>query len=76
VSEHIEARRKLKEIPSISRFHELLELSTLSPIDKEILRLHYLEHRDFQFIGDSLGYATVTIKRRHAKSLSKLIKLL
>ena len=76
MSEHIEARKKLKEIPSISRFDELLEMSTLSSMDKEILRLHYLEHRDFQFIGDSLGYATVTIKRRHAKAMAKLIKLL
>lgn len=76
MSEHIEARRRLKEIPSITRFEDLLELSTLSSIDKEILRLHYLDHKDFSLIGDTLGYATVTIKRKHAKALSKLIKLL
>lgn len=75
MSDHIDTRRKLKDIPSVSRFDELLEQSTLSDLDKSILRLHYLKHRDFRFIGDLLGYAEVTIKKRHKKALSKLNKL-
>lgn len=43
--------------------------------DKEILRLHYLKGKDFRYIGDTLGYAEVTIKKRHAKALAKLNKL-
>lgn len=71
-SQHIETRRKLQEIPKISRFDELLAMSTISEEDKQILRMHYLECKDFKYIGDILGYAEVTIKKRHIKALKKL----
>lgn len=76
MSDHLNTRRKLKDIPCITRFDDLLAQSTLSDEDKEILRLHYLKNKDFRYIGDMLGYAEVTIKKRHAKALSKLNKLL
>ena len=72
---HIDMRRKLKGIPEVSRFDDLLERSTLTDEDKTILRLHYLKGKDFRYIGDTLGYAEVTIKKRHAKALDKLNKL-
>lgn len=75
MSQHIETRKRLKSIPSISRFDELLEESTLSDLDKEILRLHYLKEKDFRYIGDMLGYAEVTIKKRHIKALKKISEL-
>ena len=75
-SEHINVRRKIKEIPSITSFNDLLERSTLSDEDKELLRLHYLEDKDFRFIGDSLGYSESTIKYRHKKALKKLSKII
>lgn len=56
------------------RFDDLLNESTLSDEDKEILRLHYLKGKDFRYIGDTLGYAEITIKKRHVKALSKLSK--
>ena len=74
--EHIETRRKLKEIPRKAIFDALLEQSTLSEEDKFILKLHYLEDKDFRYIADQLGYSEITIKRRHSKALSKLNKLL
>lgn len=75
MSIHLDTRRKLKDIPDVSRFDDLLERSTLTDEDKEILRLHYLKGKDFRYIEDTLGYAEVTIKKRHAKALSKLNKL-
>lgn len=75
MSEHLETRKKLKEIPELCKFEDLLSRSTLSPEDKQILRLHYLERRNFSYIADSLGYATITIKRKHSRALSKLTKL-
>lgn len=71
----METRHKLKGIPDVSGFDGLLESSTLSDEDKQILRWHYLQGKDFRYIGDILGYAEVTIKKRHAKALSKLNKL-
>nr|DAM26818.1 MAG TPA: ECF sigma factor [Caudoviricetes sp.] len=75
LSEHLETRKKLKDIPDLSRFDDLLERSTLTDEDKKILRLHYLKGKDFRYIGDLLGYAEVTMKKRHIKALSKLSKL-
>ena len=75
MSRNIETRRKLKDIASLSRFDSLLEESTLSDLDKEILRLHYLKEKDFRYIGDTLGYAEITIKKRHINALKKLSEL-
>ena len=75
MSVSIETRKRLKDIPSIVTFDALLEQSTLSDLDKEILRLHYLKEKDFRYIGDTLGYAEVTIKKRHLKALSKIQSL-
>lgn len=74
MSIHTDTRRKLKDIPDVSRFDDLLERSTLTDEDKLILQLHYLKGKDFRYIGDALGYAEVTIKKRHAKALTKLNK--
>jgi len=74
-SKHIETRKRLKSIPQVSRFDDLLDQCTLSDEDKEILRLHYIQNKDFRYIGDMLGYAEVTIKKRHAKALAKLTTL-
>jgi len=76
MSKHIETRSKIKDIASISSFQSLLNNSTLSDDDKTLLQLHYLDHKDFRYIGDMLGYSESTIKRRHKKALIKLSKLL
>lgn len=75
-TEHIITRNKVKGIASITTFNELLDASTLSEEDKEMLRLHYVEEKDFRYIGDMLGYSESTIKRRHKKALIKLNALL
>ena len=75
MSAHIETRHRLQDIADITCFDELLNRSTLTDEDKEILRLHYLKGKDFRYIGDTLGYAEVTVKKRHVKALSKLSKL-
>ena len=76
MSDHIETRKKIKGIASASSFASLIESAMLSPTDKQILKLHYLEEKDFRFIGDALGYSESTIKKRHRKILSKLGRLL
>ena len=75
MSETIDTRKQLKSIPTVSRFDDLLEQVTLSDEDKEILRLHYLKGKDFRYIGDMLGYAEITIKKRHVKALKKISEL-
>lgn len=74
-SEHIKTRSRVKEIASITTFNELLEACTLTNEDKEILRMHYLQGKDFRYIGDILGFSESTIKKRHRKALQKLNKI-
>ena len=76
MSKHIETRKKVKEIADISSFHSLIDSATLSDTDKSILVLHYIDQKDFRFIGDMLGYSESTIKKKHKKILIKLSKLL
>lgn len=72
VTEHIRTRNRLKSIPLVSTFEELIESCTLSDVDKEILRLHYLKEKDFRYIGDVLGFSEAAVKQRHRKALKKL----
>ena len=75
-TEHIKTRNKIKSIASIASFNDLIEACTLTEEDKEMLRLHYLQNKDFRYIGDMLGFSESTIKKRHRKALQKLNKLL
>lgn len=75
-SEHIKTRNKIKEIASITTFNDLIGACTLTDEDRELLKLHYLQGKDFRYIGDKLGFAESTIKKRHRKALQKLNKLL
>jgi RNA polymerase sigma factor (sigma-70 family) len=76
MTKHIETRRKIKDIASVSSFNELIEAATLTDDDKRILKMHYLSGYDFRMIGDALGYSESTIKRRHKKALTKIGKIL
>ena len=76
MSEHIETRKKVQGIASISSFHDLLNQTVLSDSEKQILVLHYIENKDFRYIGDMLGYSESTIKRKHKKALNKISKIL
>lgn len=75
MSEHIDTRRKIQDISSVKTFEELLENCILTDEDKMLMRLHYLNGKDFRFIGDLLGFSESTIKRRHKKILQKLNKM-
>ena len=76
MSKHIETRNKIKSIADISSFSDLLNKSTISDEDKLLLKLHYIQGKDFRFIGDMLGYSESTIKKRHRRILKKLGNLI
>ena len=75
-SEHIQTRKKLQQIYVIESFEKLLESCMLTDDEKALLRLHYLKGKDFRYIGDELGFAESTIKKKHKKCLQKLNNLL
>ena len=76
MTEHIKTRKVLKDITTIDTFNEILNASTLTNEDKHILREHYLNGKNFAYIADELGYAEITIIKRHKKILQKLSTIL
>ena len=75
-SDHVLTRRKIKEIANVVDFIELLEKTVLSDEDKSLIKMHYLEGKNFNYIADILGYAESTIKYRHKMALLKIGKVL
>ena len=76
MTKHIKTRKVLKDIATIDTFNEIVDASTLSNEDKQILREHYLHGKNFAYIADELGYAEITIIKRHKKILQKLSTIL
>lgn len=68
----VSVQRKLRSIPRISTFEDVLNQATISELDKRILRLHYLEEKDFAAIADELGYSESGIRKRHGRIMKKL----
>lgn len=69
-------QHNLKEIPDIKTFEELIEQLTISEEDKLLMRLHYIEDKNFAYIADVLGYSESWVKRKHLRILKKLDKIL
>lgn len=76
MTEHVKIRTKVKKISKVTTFNELLDNCTISPEEKMLMRLHYIDKKDFRYIGDELGYTEVTMKRWHKRILQKLNKML
>jgi len=75
-NKNLMTRRKVQDIGSFSSLQDLLDNSTLSDLDKEIIVLHYVQEKNFAYIGDELGYSESGIKKRHQKILNKLSQLI
>lgn len=72
MSEHIDTSRKLREIPLIKDFDDVLNLCTLSDEDKEILRRHYIQKETLYNIASDLGYTERAIIKKHKEALRKI----
>lgn len=73
---NLSTRRKVSSVGRFDTLQELLDSSTLSDLDKQIVILHYVKEKNFAYIGDELGYSESGIKKRHKKILNKLSQLL
>lgn len=76
MTEHIETRKRLKEIVEIQAFSDLLDRCILSEEDRKLMDLHYLYDKDFRYIGDHLGYTEGAMKKRHKRILKKLKQII
>ena len=75
-TEHIKTKHKLKDMADVRSFEALLRVGMLADSDKQLLRMHYVQGFDFNYIADSLGYSESYVKKRHKNALRKLNKLL
>lgn len=76
MSKHIETRKKIKSINRKVDFNSLIEECMLSDKEKQLMRLHYVEDKDFNFIADTLGYTSAGVIKMHKRILNKLESLL
>lgn len=76
MTSHVKIRTAIKEIADLKSFNEILDCSTLSEEDKHIMREYYLNNKNFAYIADELGYAEITVLKKHQKILKKIGKIL
>ena len=76
MTEHILTRKKLVDIADIKTFNQVLDLVILTPEERKIMDLHYLQGKSLVEIAFELNYTEVTICRKHQKIIKKLSKVL
>ena len=76
MTKHIETRKKIKSISKKSTFDSLLEDSMLNDKEKQVMRMYYLEKKDFDYIADTLGYSRAGIVKMHKRILKQLESLI
>lgn len=72
MSDHIEIRKRLRNITSVAEFEKLLNSRMITDIDKKILEMHYIDNKPLSYIGDMLGYSESYVKKRHRYILRRL----
>lgn len=76
MTEHIKTKNKIKKINSKTTFNNILEDSMLSDVEKEFMKLYYVERKDLNYIADILGYSKPGISKMHKRILKNLESLL
>lgn len=76
MTEHMKIKKKLQSIPLKADFNDLIEKSMLSDKEKELMRLHYIDGKEFGYIADIMGYTQAGITKMHKRILHKIESLL
>lgn len=76
MTEHIKTRHKVKDIDTPTDFESILSSVILSDVDKQIMRMHYLNGKSLMDIAGRLGYSESAVKKRHKKALRKIAKII
>lgn len=75
MTEHMETKKKVKRINKKSTFNSILEDSMLDEKEKQMMRMHYIDGKSFDFIADTLGYSKAGILKMHNRVLHKIEEL-
>lgn len=71
MSDHIEIKKRLRNITSVAEFEKLLNSRMITDTDKKILKMHYIDNKPLSYI-DMLGYSESYVKKRHRYILRRL----
>jgi DNA-directed RNA polymerase specialized sigma subunit len=74
-SEHIETRRKLKEVEKAD-FLEILDRVMLSENEEQIMKQYYMKHKTMPEIADNIGYSEIGVVKAHQRILKKISKII
>lgn len=75
-SEHMEVKRKIKNISDIRTFDGLLENAMLPEEQKKMLNMIYVQKKSLDFIADEMNVSIQTIKLWHKKALKKIASII
>jgi DNA-directed RNA polymerase specialized sigma subunit len=75
-SEHIKRRHLIEDDLTYQISPELIAECRLSQEERTLLKLRYIDGKDFGFIADTIGWTTVTTCRHHVKALQKIHRLI
>lgn len=76
MTEHIATRKKLVDIATVTEFQQVLDAVVLTTEERKIIEMHYLQGLSLIEIGYELGYAEITVCKKHQKILHKIAKVL
>ena len=76
MTEHILTRKKLVDIADLKTFNQVLDLVILTPEERKIIDMHYLQGKSLVEIAFELNYSEVTICRKHQKIIKKISRVL
>ena len=76
MTEHLTRKHYVNDhFPGTAERAELINACCLPEIDLQILRMVHLEHRDVNFIADSIAMSPQNVKRRYRIALTTLWQL-
>lgn len=71
-----QARRALADIPTKREYLRLMEAAKLTPLERQVCDLKYLDGHSLAYIADTIGYSEAWIKATHHSALRKLGQIL
>ena len=69
-------RKYLTELPEKKCYLELMDKAKLTPNERTVCDMKYLDGQNLCFIGDTLGFSEDWTKRIHRQALLKLSKII
>lgn len=74
--EHVERRHTINAVSKREDLVQAIDSANIEDIDREILKMHYIQGKTWGYIADIKGYSIRQIVRRHKMALVKIVAIL